>query len=99
MPDAPPSGFYVGHQQGDSIGASDSAPARPPCPGPRWQPTSLGSTDTLIEHPAGLTHHVVDPDALAAAGVTEGTLRISVGVEDPEDLWDDLVRALRRAGR
>lgn len=59
---------------------------------------SLGSTDTLVEHPAGLTHHVVDPDALAAAGVTEGTLRISVGIEDPEDLWDDLNRALDAAG-
>jgi methionine-gamma-lyase len=57
---------------------------------------SLGSTDTLIEHPAGLTHRVVDPDALAASGITEGLLRLSVGLEDADDLWDDLVAAIDR---
>jgi methionine-gamma-lyase len=57
---------------------------------------SLGSTDTLIEHPAGLTHRVVDPDALAASGITDGLLRLSVGLEDVDDLWDDLVAAIER---
>ena len=55
---------------------------------------SLGSTDTLIEHPAGLTHRVVDPEALVEAGITPGTLRLSVGIEDPRDLWADLEQAL-----
>lgn len=57
---------------------------------------SLGTTDTLIEHPAGLTHRLVDPDALAAEGITPGLLRLSVGLEDPEDIWLDLAAALAR---
>jgi methionine-gamma-lyase len=55
---------------------------------------SLGSTDSLIEHPAGLTHRVVDPGALAATGINPGLLRISAGLEDVEDLWADLDQAL-----
>lgn len=55
---------------------------------------SLGSTDTLIEHPAGLTHACVDDDAKAAAGITDGLLRVSVGLEDVDDLWRDLEQAL-----
>ncbi len=55
---------------------------------------SLGTTDTLIEHPAGLTHRLVDPLALAAEGVTPGLLRLSVGLEDPEEIWLDLALAL-----
>ncbi len=55
---------------------------------------SLGSTDTLIEHPAGLTHRLVDPAALAAEGITPGLLRLSVGIEDPADIWRDLETAL-----
>jgi len=58
---------------------------------------SLGSTDTLIQHPAGLTHRVVDPAALKAAGISQGLLRISTGIENPEDLWEDLRGALNRA--
>jgi methionine-gamma-lyase len=57
---------------------------------------SLGSTDTLIEHPAGLTHRTVDPEVKAELGITDGLLRVSVGLEDVEDLWDDLARALER---
>ena len=55
---------------------------------------SLGSTDTLIEHPAGLTHASVDDEAKAAAGITDGLLRLSVGLEDADDLWRDLEQAL-----
>ncbi len=58
---------------------------------------SLGSTDTLIQHPAGLTHRVVDPVALAVSGVSPGLLRLSVGLEDPADLWADLGQAVDRA--
>ena len=58
---------------------------------------SLGSCDTLIEHPAGLTHRVVDADALAEEGITPGMLRLSVGIEGVEDLWHDLDHALRLA--
>jgi methionine-gamma-lyase len=57
---------------------------------------SLGSTDSLIQHPAGLTHRLVDPAAREAAGVTDGLLRLSVGLEDVHDLWLDLSGALDR---
>lgn len=55
---------------------------------------SLGSTDSLIQHPAGLTHRMVPEEARAAAGITPGLLRFSVGIEHVEDLWDDLMQAL-----
>ena len=55
---------------------------------------SLGSTDTLIQHPAGLTHRKVDPEVRQRHGITDGLMRMSVGVEDPEDLWQELRRIL-----
>lgn len=55
---------------------------------------SLGSVDTLIQHPAGLTHRMVPDDVKLATGITPGLLRLSVGIEDVEDLWDDLVQAM-----
>jgi cystathionine beta-lyase/cystathionine gamma-synthase len=58
---------------------------------------SLGSTDTLIQHPAGLTHRCVSEKAKASTGISESLLRLSVGLEDPEDLWADLERALEAA--
>lgn len=58
---------------------------------------SLGSVDTLIQHPAGLTHRVVDPAARDAGGISPGLLRVSVGLEDPDDLWRDLAAALDAA--
>jgi cystathionine beta-lyase/cystathionine gamma-synthase len=57
---------------------------------------SLGSTDSLIQHPAGLTHRLVEPEARRAAGITDGMLRLSVGLEDADDLWADLERGLDR---
>jgi cystathionine beta-lyase/cystathionine gamma-synthase len=59
---------------------------------------SLGSTDTLIQHPAGLTHRCVADRARSASGISESLLRLSVGLEDPEDLWADLEQALAHAG-
>jgi methionine-gamma-lyase len=58
---------------------------------------SLGSTDTLVQHPALLTHRLVDPEAKAECGITDGLLRLSVGLEDVEDLWADLENALAAA--
>lgn len=55
---------------------------------------SLGSVDSLIQHPAGLTHRVVEEDARSAHGITPGLLRLSVGIEHVEDLWSDLDQAL-----
>jgi len=59
---------------------------------------SLGSSDSLIQHPAGLTHRLVEEADRRASGVSEGLLRLAVGLEDPRDLWADLERALARAG-
>jgi methionine-gamma-lyase len=58
---------------------------------------SLGSTDTLVQRPAGLTHRFVDAAALADSGISPGLLRLSVGLEDPDDLWADLAPALEAA--
>ena len=55
---------------------------------------SLGSCDTLIQHPAGLTHRIVDEKAMRSGGIGPGLLRISVGIEDVDDIWDDLLQAL-----
>ena len=55
---------------------------------------SLGSTDSLIQHPASLTHGVVDEEAKTSHGITPGLVRLSVGLEHPDDLWEDLNQAL-----
>jgi cystathionine beta-lyase/cystathionine gamma-synthase len=55
---------------------------------------SLGGVETLICHPASMTHASVPPERRQAIGLTESLVRISVGVEDPQDLIDDLVQAL-----
>jgi methionine-gamma-lyase len=58
---------------------------------------SLGSTDTLIQHPAGLTHRLVESSARERIGITEGLLRLAVGLESVDDLWADLERGLAAA--
>ena len=55
---------------------------------------SLGSVDTLIQHPAGLTHRVLSDEARAHGGISEGLLRVSTGIEHADDLWADLQQAL-----
>ncbi|WP_329466693.1 trans-sulfuration enzyme family protein [Streptomyces sp. NBC_01431] len=55
---------------------------------------SLGSVDSLIQHPASISHRIVPEDDRASAGVSERLLRMSVGLEDTEDLWRDLDQAL-----
>jgi methionine-gamma-lyase len=58
---------------------------------------SLGSVDTLIQHPAALTHRVVNAEAREQSGVTQSLMRLSVGLEGPDDLWADLEQALVKA--
>ena len=55
---------------------------------------SLGSVDSLIQHPAGLTHRLVDEAVRAATGITPGLVRLSIGIENADDLWADLEQAL-----
>ena len=56
---------------------------------------SLGGVETLISHPAIMTHASVPPDRRAMLGITDGLIRISVGIEDVEDLKADLDQAVR----
>ena len=55
---------------------------------------NVGDAKSLVIHPATTTHYRMDETALRAAGITEGTVRLSVGLEDPDDLIEDLSRAL-----
>ncbi len=59
---------------------------------------NLGDSRSLMTHPASTTHASVSADVRAEMGITEGMLRFSVGLEDPDDLIDDLDQALTRAG-
>ncbi|MFH1197945.1 MAG: PLP-dependent aspartate aminotransferase family protein [bacterium] len=58
---------------------------------------SLGGVETLIQHPASMTHHTMGKEAREAAGVTDGLVRLSVGIEDVKDLINDLEYALNKA--
>src|SRR6266545_4122841 len=58
---------------------------------------SLGGLETLVSHPASTTHRQLDAEALAAAGIGAGMVRVSVGLEDGPDLADDFTQALERA--
>jgi cystathionine beta-lyase/cystathionine gamma-synthase len=55
---------------------------------------SLGGVETLISHPASMTHASVPPERRNAIGITEDLIRVSVGVEDIDDLQEDLSQAL-----
>ncbi len=55
---------------------------------------NLGSAETLITHPASMTHSSVAPEAREKAGITDGLVRLSIGLENPEDIIADLDRAL-----
>ena len=60
---------------------------------------NVGDAKSLVIHPGSTTHQQMDDEALAAAGVTEGLVRLSVGLEDPDDLLEDLGRALKASQR
>ena len=60
---------------------------------------NVGDAKSLVIHPATTTHHRMDDAALAAAGISAGTVRLSVGLEDPDDLLEDLGRGLHAAGK
>jgi O-acetylhomoserine (thiol)-lyase len=60
---------------------------------------NVGDAKSLVIHPASTTHFRVPDDELAAAGIRQGTIRLSIGLEDPADLLDDLSRALKAASK
>jgi len=59
---------------------------------------NIGDSRSLLCHPASTTHHSVGPEARADMGVEEGMLRINVGLEDPQDIVEDLDQALAKVG-
>jgi len=58
---------------------------------------SLGSNESLACHPASTTHSGVDPMERSQHGIDESLVRLSIGIEDPEDLWEDLLKGLEAA--
>jgi cystathionine gamma-synthase len=58
---------------------------------------SLGGVESLVAHPASMTHAAMAPEARAAAGLVDGLLRLSIGIESVEDLRRDLTAGLARA--
>jgi cystathionine gamma-synthase len=60
---------------------------------------SLGGVESLIAHPASMTHAAMNEAARRAAGLTDGLLRLSVGIEALEDLRSDLAAGLARCAR
>jgi O-acetylhomoserine (thiol)-lyase len=58
---------------------------------------NVGDAKSLVIHPASTTHFRMSDAALAEAGIGQGTIRLSIGLEDPQDLIEDLARALSAA--
>jgi cystathionine gamma-synthase len=59
------------------------------------QAESLGGVESLVAHPASMTHASIPKDAREAVGITDGLVRFSAGIEDVEDLWEDIEQALK----
>jgi cystathionine beta-lyase/cystathionine gamma-synthase len=59
---------------------------------------NLGAAETIITHPVSMTHGAVPPEQRAAAGITDGLVRLSVGLENPDDIIADLEQALDASG-
>ena len=77
--------FDVGAEPGQS---------RDPVPAPHPLRSSLGDVQTTLSHPCSTSHRGQDPLVLERLGITPGLIRLSVGLEDVEDLWADLAEAL-----
>ena len=60
---------------------------------------NVGDAKSLVIHPGSTTHQQMDAESLKAAGISEGLVRLSIGLEDSEDQLDDLVRALKASQR
>ena len=61
--------------------------------------SNVGDAKSLVIHPASTTHHRMDDAALEAGGISEGLIRLSIGLEDSDDLIEDLNRGLRAAAK
>ncbi|HEY7400332.1 MAG TPA: aminotransferase class I/II-fold pyridoxal phosphate-dependent enzyme [Actinomycetota bacterium] len=61
-----------------------------------WVATSLGGVHTLVGHAASTTHRQLDPEARRRAGIADGLVRVSIGLENVEDILEDFSRALEK---
>ena len=61
------------------------------------QAESLGGIESLICHPATMTHASIPKEVRESVGITDGVVRFSVGIEHVEDLWNDIQQALKAA--
>ena len=59
---------------------------------------SLGGVESLVQHPASMTHSGMSPEARATAGITDGLVRISVGIEDVDEIIADLDQGMALIG-
>jgi methionine-gamma-lyase len=59
---------------------------------------SLGDAETLVEHPASMTHLAYSAEERAEHGITDGLIRMSVGLENTEDILEDISHALKAVG-
>ena len=82
----PRGGYRAGKRFVESVGVATLA-------------VSLGGTETLVQHPASMTHGPLTEEERRTSGVTESLVRVSVGLEDIDDLIDDFGAALRKAAR
>ncbi len=60
---------------------------------------NVGDAKTLVIHPGSTTHSQLSDEAMEAAGISEDLVRLSVGLEDPVDIVEDLARALKMSQR
>ncbi|HET9325607.1 MAG TPA: aminotransferase class I/II-fold pyridoxal phosphate-dependent enzyme [Candidatus Eisenbacteria bacterium] len=81
----------------DLAGGAEAATATMGALGLITHAPSLGSVDSLASLPAHTSHIQLGPEGRARAGIPEGLIRLSIGIEDVEDLWADLQQALARA--
>jgi cystathionine beta-lyase/cystathionine gamma-synthase len=58
---------------------------------------NLGAVESIISHPVTMTHGEMTPEERVRGGITDGLVRLSVGLEDPADLIEDLEQALTKA--
>lgn len=66
------------------------------CPQLHYAP-SLGGVETTLAHPASSSHRTLEPAERAALGIADGLLRLSLGIEDADDLWGELSQALNKS--
>jgi methionine-gamma-lyase len=89
------SGYFGGMMAVELAGGVDAAAAWCEALSTAWIGASLGSTHTLVTHPASTTHRQVAPAERAGRGLADGLVRISIGLENVEDLLGDFAQAFR----